>query len=199
MDTTFTFGDSNKAMVGALRSRLGAVRRVAAHLPRGKLLQEIAHALIWGKLQQCGWVTRSVRALNGQDSVSGSDNAAQVVLNDTARLLLNIRRSDHVKAAKMAEKLGFLSVNQVIVQQSAVAAWKCANLHKGGNGPLDNVAAPFTSSTRAATEGLLKPCSSSVAGRNICSIWESSPELRAATTLAMAKTRAKELATNAQF
>ena len=200
VDTTFGFTDSNKEMVGALRSRLGAVRRVAAHIPRGKLLQEIAHALIWGKLQQCAWVTRSVRGLKSvQESIPGPDAAAQVVLNDTARLLLHVRRSDHFKAADMAEKLGFMSVNQVVVQQSAVAAWKCANLRNSGSGPLDNIATPVSTTTRAASEGLLRPNSSSTAAKNITAIWEFSPDLRAASTLTEAKTRARELASQAQF
>ena len=200
VDTNFGFTSSNKAMVDALRARLGAVRRVAAHIPRGRLLQEIAHALIWGKLQQCAWVTRSVRGLqSGQDSVPVPDAAAQVVLNDTARLLLRVRRSDRTRAVNMAEKLGFLSVNQVVVQQSAVAAWKCANMRNGGTGPLDNVATPFTTNTRAATKGLLRPCSSSNAAKNIALVWEYSPDLRAVATLPAAKAKARELARNAQF
>ena len=200
VDTNFGFTGTNRAMVGALRSRLGAVRRVAAHIPRGKLLQEIAHALIWGKLQQCAWVTRSIRGIqSAHDQVPGPDAAAQVVLNDTARLLLRVHRSDRVRAANMAEKLCFLTVNQVVVQQSAVAAWKCANLRCGGTGPLDNVATPISTNTRAATEGLLRPCSSSVAAKNITTIWEHSPELRAATSLQMAKTKARELASRTSF
>ena len=151
-------------------------------------------------MSQHTWVTRSVRGLHSdQDTASGPDAAAQVVLNDTARLLLHIRRSDRVRATDMAEKLGFLSVNQVVVQQSAVAAWKCANLRKDGTGPLDNVATPFSSTTRAASEGLLRPVSSSTAAKNITAIWEYSPDLRAASTLMAAKTRAKELAIQAQF
>lgn len=153
LDTRFCFAESNKAMVASLRSRLGVVRRIEAHIPRGKLLNEITHALIWGKLRQCAWVTRALCAPSQNQAFNSSTNKkAQVFLNDAARLLLYVRRSEHVQAKVMAGKLGFLSVNQVVVQQASLAAWKCANLRAEGKGPLDEIATTVSTRTRAATE-----------------------------------------------
>ncbi|QQP35749.1 Putative RNA-directed DNA polymerase from transposon BS-like Protein [Caligus rogercresseyi] len=47
------FGTHHANVLNELRRRTGAIRRLASVLPRGKLLNEIARALVIGKLNVC--------------------------------------------------------------------------------------------------------------------------------------------------
>ncbi|QQP55401.1 Uncharacterized protein FKW44_002475 [Caligus rogercresseyi] len=58
IDRNGAFGTHHANVLNELRRRTGAIRRLASVLPRGKLLNEIARALVIGKLNVCAWVTR---------------------------------------------------------------------------------------------------------------------------------------------
>ena len=61
----------------------------------------------------------------------GEDLAAQRVMNDLTRTLLGVKRADRHKTSDLSDRACVLTVNQIVVQQSAMAAWKTAN-----GGPL---------------------------------------------------------------
>ena len=86
------------------------VRCLAAQLPRGKLLSEIGSSLVVGRLQSSAFVTRHMR-LNSQTNDQTNKGPAQVVLNDLARVLLGVRRTDHYKVADLVDKSGLPTVN----------------------------------------------------------------------------------------
>ena len=75
-----------------LRQRAGAVQQLAMVMPRGKLLTEIARSLVVGKLQTYCWIKREARLTPSQPL--GEDIMAQQVMNDLARSLLGVKRSD---------------------------------------------------------------------------------------------------------
>ena len=100
------------------------VRCLAIQLPRGKLLNEIRSSLVVGRLQSSAFVTRH---MNSQSNDQMNKGPAQVVLNDLVRVLLGVRRADHHRVADLVDKLGLPTVNQVVVCQSAVSAWKALN------------------------------------------------------------------------
>ena len=70
-------------MIADLRSRLGAVRRLATAIGRGKLLREVGLSLVLGKVQTNALVTREARLQAGTAHVD--DIATQRVLNDLYR------------------------------------------------------------------------------------------------------------------
>ena len=127
LDKRASFGTHNSMVLCDLRKRIGAIRHLSIQLPRGKLRTEIARSLVIGRLQASAWVTRSVRLNlpgNGQQTSKGP---AQVVLNDLARLLLGKKRTDRYKAVDLSDKSGLPTVNEIVVRQAAIAAWKATN------------------------------------------------------------------------
>ena len=74
-------------MMASLCGRLGAIRRLATAIGRGKLLREVALSLVVGKVQCNTFITREVR-LDAQP-MHGDDVATQRLLNDLNRTLFN--------------------------------------------------------------------------------------------------------------
>ena len=184
------FSHHHESMLADIKRRVGAVRRIAVSLPRGKLLNEIARALVVGKLQTCAWVTRPARGLHGCEP--GGRDEAQVMLNDLARTLLGVNCSDRIRASELANRSGLPTVNEVVVRQSAMSAWKAVNVRAH---PLAGLLNDFDGRTRNAAENLKKPATGRcVAARNMSSAWNSSVALRGATTVAAAARAARELA-----
>jgi len=190
IDSTLRFNLHHETLVVDLRRRLGAIRRMASHLPRGKLLNEIAQALFVGRLQSCAWVTHLARLTEGSPS-TGEEAAIQVLLNDVARALLGLRRSDKVRRPDLLLWAGLPALNEVVVRGAAMAAWRAART----DGPLRCLVSHHDPRTRAAAGELIKPCCAhSTAGTNMASCWNRSPALRAATTQHAARTAARRLA-----
>ena len=186
------FAAHNAMVVCDLRKRLGAVRRLSVQLPRGKLLSEIGTTLIVGRLQSCAFVTRGMRLKqSGQDIDKGP---AQVVLNDLARLLLGIRRADHHRVVDLIDRSKLPTVNEIVIRQSSVAAWKADR-----GGALHDVLESYDCRTRGSADNLKRPKSERcLAANNMARTWNSSEALRRATTLAEARLVAKKMAKEAR-
>ena len=92
-------------------------------------------ALVVGRFLPAAWITNPISGLTNKISTvdgSRSTAAAQVVMNDLARVLLGTRRSDRVPTSILAEKSGLPTINELVIRGSAVAAWSAAN-----GGPLE--------------------------------------------------------------
>ena len=74
-----------------------------------------------------------------------------MAINDLARVLLGVRRVEHVKISDLLVRTGLPSLNEIVVQQSAVSAWKAA---KGG--ALAGLLHGFDTRTRGASSDLVK-------------------------------------------
>ena len=158
-------------------------------------MKNVAWALVIGKLQCSAWVTRKVR-LASNETVTAEAAETQIAINDLARVLLGLRRAQHVRVEDLMAKSGLPTVNQLVVQQSAVAAWRALR----GGSPLSGLFSSFDSRTRGATKELVKATSSTcVAVSNMAQVWNAFPELREASSLTLAKSRAKQLALNCRF
>jgi len=59
-----------------LRQRIGTIRQLSMSISRGALLNEIAHAIVIGKVQPCAWITHSVRLQPECGRVSGEIQTA---------------------------------------------------------------------------------------------------------------------------
>ena len=193
IDKSAGFSTHHSEVLNDLRRRLGAVRRVACQIPRGKLLREIGNSLIVGRLQSSAWVTRPAH-LNSQQGGHRNKGGAQVILNDFARLLLGISRADHCRVEDLLDKAQVPTVNQIVVRQAALSAWRATH-----GGALGEVLEHFDSRTRGSALCLRKPVSQRCTGAdNMARSWNSSEALRSATTLHEARTIAKKMASEAR-
>ncbi|QQP41288.1 Uncharacterized protein FKW44_015604 [Caligus rogercresseyi] len=194
IDRNGAFGTHHANVLNELRKRTGAIRRLASVLPRGKLLNEIARALVIGKLNVCAWVTRRSQGYQDQsrrEPGAGDNAAVQVILNDLARTLNGVRRSDRIRASDLLDRSGLPTVNEVVTSQSAMAVWKVSN---DPTFPLAELLVGHDERTRGAALNLKKASTSrSVAAKNMADAWSSSPDLRDAQTLVEARQHAKIL------
>ena len=181
------FSNHHTSMLADLRGRLGAVRRLATSIGRGRLLREIAQSLVLGKVQCNALITREVR-LHSKPA-HGDDIATQRVLNDLYRTLIGAGRSDHIKVSDLADRAGLPTLNQIVTKQAAISAWRSQN-----GGPLNDILEPCDSRTRGNTQDWRRPTSTRcVAANNMSLVWNASPQLREAKTLTEAKLAAKKL------
>ena len=116
--------------------------------------------------------------------------ATQRVLNTVARTLLGVRMADRLKVMDLADRSSLPTLNEIVVKQAAVAAWKAAN-----GGALQDLLQPFDSRSRGSSLNLRRPSSTRcIAAYNMADTWNASEQLRAAKTLTQAKTAAKKFA-----
>ena len=189
LDKSGGFSAHHSTVLSDLRRRLGVVRRLKCQISRGKLLNEIARSLVIGRLQCSAWVTRPARVVpqNGQNQ---SKDPAQVILNDLSRLLLGVTRADHHRTEDLLDKAKVPSVNQIIVRQSALSAWRAVN-----GGALEGVLQSDENRARGAGSNLKRPASQGcIATSNMAATWNESQPLREAKTLGEARAAARKLA-----
>ena len=194
MDKNLSFNHHNDIVLRDIKRRLGVIRRLSVQLPRGKLLTEIGRALIVGKLQNCAFVTHTMRLPSTENGQAPNKGPAQVVLNDLARLVLGVKRTDHLRATDLMDRSGLSTLNELVVSQSAVAAWQAVN-----GGALQDVLEDFDSRTRGSAANLKKATSQRCQpARNMAQAWNSSEALRRAETLREAKAVARKMAKEAR-
>ena len=182
------FSAHHEGMLADLRRRVGVIRRLATKMSNSKLLSEIAKALVIGKLQTNAWVTRCARFAPGP--LHGCDKATQVILNDLARLLLGVKRSERYKTSDLLDRAGVPTLNEIVIRQSCVAAWKAEQ-----GGPLHDALEAFDDRTRGSSHDMRRAASSRCnPACNMAMAWNACESLRQAKTLQQAQTAAKKLA-----
>ena len=176
-------------MVGEVKK--GLVRRLRAALPQGPL-NDAARALVFGRAQGNAWVTLTARLETGKGPTSQGARQIQIALNDLARAVLGVRKDKKVTIQRLLTRTGFPTVNELVVEQSAMAAWK-AQHHVSS--PLLPLMRSQDGRTRAGTSSLHQPTSMrSTAANNMAAAWGASAELREAATQGRARAAAKKLA-----
>ncbi|QQP51454.1 Hypothetical protein FKW44_012827 [Caligus rogercresseyi] len=97
-----------------------------------------------------------------------------------------------MRTADLLHRAGIPTIIEIVVRQSGMAAWKTVNLPYYS---LSDMICTSDSRTRSGTSDLKCPysvgCASAV---NMAKTWNSSPELRQATTLLEARRAATRLA-----
>ena len=195
-DSKLSFKPHLDSLIGDIRSRVGLIRRISANIPSGKLLRQVATAIVHGKLASASMALTCRLEENGP--VSGPARELQLLQNEMARILTRSKRTDRISIPVLLGKAGVISVNGLLVQAAATVAWRAASptnvLHSevfGNNMPT---------SSRLLGEGMLRPAppgSTAPLVASAVAIWNASPELRVAPTLQAAKNIAKKLATTA--
>ena len=172
-----------------LRRRLGVIRRLKCQISRGKLLNEVAQSLFVGRLQCNAWITRPARVSQEGEQPSSRDKA-QILLNEVARTLLGVRRADHVRTEDLMDRAKLPTLNEIVVRQAALNAWKAVN-----GGTLSELLLPYDSRTRGAEGNLRKPVSRRcLATSNMANCWNAHEPLRNAKTIGEARSAARKLA-----
>ncbi|QQP49816.1 Hypothetical protein FKW44_010610, partial [Caligus rogercresseyi] len=161
------------------------------------LLTEIARAIVIGKLQTSAWVTRSAKFSSAAEpphtpTMAKTSSDAQLAINDLARILLGVQRADRLRVVDLLDRSHLPSVNEILVKQAAIPAWKAMNVDSC---PLERILEGFDERTRSATICLKKPVSTNcVAAVNLSKAWSLSQPLREACTLSSARRVAKTMA-----
>ena len=141
-------------------------------------------------------MTRAAR-INPTDSLQNpppNKGPAQVMLNDSARLFMGIRRAKHYRAVDLSDRSGLPTVNEIVVRQSAIVAWRASN----GN-TLQDVLEKYEDRTRGASGYLRKPVSQCcLPAVNMCTIWNSCEALRKADLLTAARSIARKISKEAR-
>jgi hypothetical protein len=154
------YADDTSVWVVA-RFQAGRVVRLAQHLPRGQLLRQLGSGLLMGKLAHCLPVVAWPRLPGLRGPIPEALASVQVAINDVARSVVGHTREDHILMVDLLEAAKFLSLNEQVVQATAMAAWNAYVSNDGvdgtrnpvGNCMFGNGSAPTERPTRAMAAG----------------------------------------------
>ena len=122
------------------------------------------------------------------------DRATQRALTELARAIVGVRRADRLRVNDLADRAALPTLNEIVVKQAAVAAWKAVR-----GGALNDLLQVYDDRTRGHLMNLRRPSSNRcIAAVNMADVWNASEHLRSATTLTQAKTAAKKFASTAR-
>ena len=153
LDDRLKLNQHNEQIQSDLVKRLGLIRRLGAHLPRGPLMREMVRALVVGRLQVGAWVTR-MACIGNSGKQTHYDRSTQTILNNLARTITGSKRSDRTRIRTIASLSGIPTLNEIIIRLAANAAWNAAN-----GGTLNHLLSCNDPRTRATASGLLRPSS----------------------------------------
>jgi hypothetical protein len=108
----------------------GYIARLAQHLPRGQLLPQLGSGLLISKLAHCLPVVAQPRLPGSAKPIPEALATIQVAINNLARSIGGYRREDHIPIEDLLESAKFMSLNQLVVRATAMAAW---NAHKSND------------------------------------------------------------------
>ena len=124
------------------------------------------------------------------------EKEAAILLRDVARTVLGRRRRDRVTTVELYDRSLIFILNEMIVLTSSLYVYKA--VRRLGGGVLDGLFKECNASsisTRAMAAGHVQPAVANMVGAiNMSSCWNSSQELREATTLGRARGAARKLA-----
>ncbi len=179
------------------RKILGVTRRLLCHLPPN-LVAKISAALFTGKLGYGLAATISPRLVE-QDPVNCGIQDIQIIVNTAARCILRKKLTDKISVQQLLAQTGLPSINRLVVKSAALETWRA--IHSNGNPLGDLIGNPGSGSraTRANTNGLLAPPSTTkdTLAWTAYKIWNSCESLRLATTITAANKVASLLAKSA--
>jgi hypothetical protein len=188
------------------RFRAGRVARLDQHLPRGQLLRQLGSGLLMGKLAHCLLVVAQPRLPGSAKPIPEALESIQVAINNVARSVVGYRREDHILIKDLLESAKYMSLNQLVVRSTAMAAWSpyvSKDSEAGTRNPVgclmfdSNLVASWRP-TRAMAAGEVQVPTRGVKTlvMHALETWNSCAELRNSTTKAEASRAATTLAKN---
>jgi hypothetical protein len=205
-DTNLSTKPQERRLATAVRQRASLIARLTHHLPRGPYLRQLAHGLVMGKV---GYATSIfVRPRLSEDDAPHSPElrAVQIALNDVARSLSGLKRTDHVRVAELLGAAGILSLNQVATKAMALESWAAYHSNDGHNGERNLLGKTLFGNnnsltdrqTRSVTDGkIVVPLrGENTFVSNAASIWNSNIMLRTASSRSEASAVSRTIALN---
>ena len=193
INNTLTWQDHvNKELKTSLNRRIGALKRIAHHIPK-HYLPQIASAIVGSKIRYGISIYGSVR-LSNCDPQPALYHQLQVSLNSAMSVASGYRRSDRISIQKLSEITNIKSVNQMAAEDSLMLMWQSLNGH---NSPLLEAVSgqdTWPKNTRAKTRGdIRKNATTNLSRANFphkaISLWNSvDPTLRSIKEKRPAKT-----------
>jgi hypothetical protein len=177
-------------MAKSAKQRAGLVARLSHHLPRGRLLRQLASGLVFGKLNHALGAVAAPR-LHPNTPTNGRMASVQVAVNDVARSVIGGKRSDRVAVLELNARAQFPLVNELVMKTVAMVTWAAFYSRdgnpKGGCNPLGAAmfdGTGYSRTTRASAAGKAinpMPGQNTLVSTGI-KIWNACPELRVAAT-----------------
>ena len=168
-------------LIASLNKRLFAIRRVANHIPREKLIQ-LAQAIWMSKMRYGLQLCTNVRT-EEPERKNANMKSLQVAQNKLMRLLTNSSYKDLTSTKELLEKSGLLSVNQTAASIKLIEVWKSLNIskypvhlepNKSTNDENSRVLRP--TSVRAWNQDANTTAARESFSRNAAKIWNAAPE-----------------------
>ncbi len=192
------------ALVNSAKAMVIMCRRLLQHLP-SPLVKTIMQSMIRGKIGYACAVLPP--RFNEQDPVNGLMAKIQTSLNEVARSIVGCRRSDRRRVEEILQESSIPSLNKVVIETIGVECWKALNVRDAPDLPLAPIGTLLMASrkcdkrkTRAVSNNSLPPptrIQMDVFAWWAHIVWNTSPPLRAATTLNAAKSAATSFAASA--
>lgn len=205
-DNQFTTAPHDATVATAARQRAAMIGRLTHHLPRGIYLQQLAKGLVLGKIGYAVAAVTAPRLANNPAPPSAGHKAVQVAINDVARSITGMKRTDHVRVDNLLHRAGLPSANAVAARAVAMEAWKAFHSNDGPHGsrnPCGNILFPTAGDlstdirfTRSKTSGIViqpLPCVANTFADHAVTLWNMFPNLRGAKTKHAAMTIAKAI------
>ena len=109
-------------LLSSLHQRIGALKRIAYHLP-SKFLPQIAQAIVVSKLCYGVGLYGSVR-MHEADTLPDVAKELQVVLNDTMRIATKTRLMDRIRITDLMDRTGIRSFNRMSAEDKLTLIWQ---------------------------------------------------------------------------
>jgi hypothetical protein len=198
----------SESVAAAAKQRAAIVARLSHHIPRGEYLRQLAQGLFVGKL---GHALPAVVTARLQDS-GGSTHlkATQVSMNNVCRTLAGTRKREHKSVENILASARFKSINEMAVESTAMEAWKAYMSVDGGSGERNPVGVlvfgprlgpgvPVCAPARSMRSTAVGIIPIELRGQDTfvvraAEMWNSSPSLRAASSIGEARKAARSLA-----
>ena len=184
-------------LITSVASMAGIARRLRVHIPPD-MVADVVKALLVGKISY-GAAAVLFPRLDQDWPRSAFSSALQVRVNDLARVICGVRRSDRCSIASLLARSGLPSVNRLSVRSVAMEAWK--SLGPQGDPDRDPLTSifgqPTATNTRAVELGIRKPATRFPINTFVNSatlIWNRCYQLRSASSIGAAKRAATSFA-----
>ena len=160
----------------------------------------VAQALTLGKI---GYADSAICpiCLSEEDPTNATMRKLQTIINNIARVVLGLRRSERIRIDNLLQKSGLPSLNRLAVKAVAMEVWKATSGYNESNNPLGNLIRRVPTSTalvrtRSMATYCLPPPPPWPARSLACEavkVWNRSERLRQANFISRAKKEASTL------
>jgi hypothetical protein len=131
-DRTLGMSHHDEMVAAAARQRGVTIARLSPHLPRGAYLRQLATGLVNGKILHALAAVTTPRLEGSKEGANAQYCAAQISVNNVARMLTGTRRTEHRKVAELLQAARLPTINELAVVATATETWRAYHSKDGG-------------------------------------------------------------------